>query len=66
MLNVDQKRIFDKIKSHFMSQKEREDLANLHMRLEDIIGTDEWCGSKNILFVGDLLQLPPVNGRQAN
>ena len=26
MLNVDQKRIFDKIKSHLMSQKEREDL----------------------------------------
>uniref|UniRef100_A0A1X7UA62 Uncharacterized protein n=1 Tax=Amphimedon queenslandica TaxID=400682 RepID=A0A1X7UA62_AMPQE len=26
MLNVDQKRIFDKIKSHFMSQKESEDL----------------------------------------
>ena len=38
-------------------------LAYLHMRLEDIIGTDEWFGSKNILFVGDLLQLPPVNGR---
>ena len=29
------------------------------MRLEDIFGTDEWFGSKNILFVGDLLQLPP-------
>ena len=26
MLNVDQKRIFDEIKSHLMSQKEREDL----------------------------------------
>ena len=38
-------------------------LAYLHMRLEDIFGTDEWFGSKNILFVGDLLQLPPVNGR---
>ena len=30
-------------------------LAYLHMRLEDIFGTDEWFGSKNILFVGDLL-----------
>uniref|UniRef100_A0A1X7UWN2 ATP-dependent DNA helicase n=1 Tax=Amphimedon queenslandica TaxID=400682 RepID=A0A1X7UWN2_AMPQE len=29
----------------------------------DIFGTNEWFGSKNILFVGDLLQLPPVNGR---
>uniref|UniRef100_A0A1X7T7Y2 ATP-dependent DNA helicase n=1 Tax=Amphimedon queenslandica TaxID=400682 RepID=A0A1X7T7Y2_AMPQE len=38
-------------------------LAYLHMHLEDIFGTDEWFGSKNILFVGDLLQLPPVNGR---
>uniref|UniRef100_A0A1X7T5U6 ATP-dependent DNA helicase n=1 Tax=Amphimedon queenslandica TaxID=400682 RepID=A0A1X7T5U6_AMPQE len=38
-------------------------LANLHMRLEDIFGTDEWFESKIILFVGDLLQLPPVNGR---
>uniref|UniRef100_A0A1X7VJU5 Uncharacterized protein n=1 Tax=Amphimedon queenslandica TaxID=400682 RepID=A0A1X7VJU5_AMPQE len=37
-------------------------LAYIHMRLEDIFGTDEWFGSKNILFVGDLL-LPPVNGR---
>uniref|UniRef100_A0A1X7V0X8 Uncharacterized protein n=1 Tax=Amphimedon queenslandica TaxID=400682 RepID=A0A1X7V0X8_AMPQE len=40
-------------------------LAYLHMRLEDIFGDDEWFGSKNILFVGDLLQLPPVNGRPA-
>ena len=38
-------------------------LIYLHMRLEDTFGTDEWFGSKNILFVGDLLQLPPVNGR---
>ena len=38
-------------------------LAYLHLRLEDIFGTDEWFGSKNIFFVGDLLQLPPVNGR---
>ena len=28
-------------------------LAYLHMRLEDIFGTDEWFASKNILFVGD-------------
>uniref|UniRef100_A0A1X7UWS5 ATP-dependent DNA helicase n=1 Tax=Amphimedon queenslandica TaxID=400682 RepID=A0A1X7UWS5_AMPQE len=38
-------------------------LAYLHMLLEDIFETDEWFGSKNILFAGDLLQLPPVNGR---
>uniref|UniRef100_A0A1X7UW77 ATP-dependent DNA helicase n=1 Tax=Amphimedon queenslandica TaxID=400682 RepID=A0A1X7UW77_AMPQE len=38
-------------------------LAYLHIRLEDIFGTDEWFISKNISFVGDLLQLPPVNCR---
>uniref|UniRef100_A0A1X7URI5 ATP-dependent DNA helicase n=1 Tax=Amphimedon queenslandica TaxID=400682 RepID=A0A1X7URI5_AMPQE len=38
-------------------------LAYLHMHLENIFGTDEWFGCKNILFVGDHLQLPPVNGR---
>ena len=38
-------------------------LAYLHMHLEDIFGTDELFGSKNSLFVGDLLQLPPVNVR---
>uniref|UniRef100_A0A1X7TKF0 ATP-dependent DNA helicase n=1 Tax=Amphimedon queenslandica TaxID=400682 RepID=A0A1X7TKF0_AMPQE len=38
-------------------------LAYLHMCLEDIFGTNEWFGSKNILFAGYFLQLPPVNGR---
>ena len=37
-------------------------LAYLHLRLEEVFGTDNWFGSVNILFVGDLLQLPPVNG----
>ena len=37
-------------------------LAYLHLRLEELFGTDNWFGSMNILFVGDLLQLPPVNG----
>ena len=41
MLNVDQKRIFDKIKSHLMSQKEREDLlenesSSILLRLDNI------------------------------
>uniref|UniRef100_A0A1X7V4W2 ATP-dependent DNA helicase n=1 Tax=Amphimedon queenslandica TaxID=400682 RepID=A0A1X7V4W2_AMPQE len=40
MLNVDQKRIFDKIKSHFISQKEREDLleneSSRLLRLDNI------------------------------
>ena len=37
-------------------------LAYMHLRLEELIGTNEWFGSKNMLYVGDLLQLPPVNG----
>ena len=37
-------------------------LAYLHLRLEELFGTDNWFGSMNSLFVGDLLQLPPVNG----
>ena len=24
--------------------------------------SDDWFGGKNVLFVGDILQLPPVNG----
>ena len=36
-------------------------LAYMHLRLEELFGTNEWFGSKNMLFVGDL-QLPPVNG----
>ena len=37
-------------------------LVYLHLRLEELFGTDSWFGSMNILFVGDLLQLPAVNG----
>ena len=37
-------------------------LAYLHLRLDDIYGSNDRFGSKNI-FVGDLLQLPLVNGR---
>ena len=37
-------------------------LAYLHLRLEEVFGTDNWFGLISILFVGDLLQLPPVNG----
>ena len=36
-------------------------LAYIHLRLEELFGTDNWFGGKNILFVGDILQLPPVN-----
>ena len=37
-------------------------LAYMHMRLEELFGGDEWFGSRNMLFVGDLLQLQPVSG----
>ena len=38
-------------------------LAYVHLRLEEIFGeSSTWFGATNILFVGDILQLPPVNG----
>ena len=37
-------------------------LAYIHLRLEELFGSADWFGSMNVMFVGDLLQLPPVNG----
>ena len=37
-------------------------LAYVHLRLDEIFARDEWFGGMNVLFVGDILQLPPVNG----
>ena len=37
-------------------------LTYIHLRLDEIYGGDEWFGGKTILCMGDLLQLPPVNG----
>ena len=37
-------------------------LAFVHTRLEELFGNNEWFGSRNLLFVGDRLQLPPVHG----
>uniref|UniRef100_A0A1X7U5X8 OTU domain-containing protein n=1 Tax=Amphimedon queenslandica TaxID=400682 RepID=A0A1X7U5X8_AMPQE len=65
MLNVDQKRIFDKIKSHLISQKEREDLleneSSRLLRLDNIEPLRMFISG--VGGTGDLLQLPPVNGR---
>ena len=36
-------------------------LAYIHLRLDELFGGDEWFGSRNMLFVGDILQLQPVN-----
>ena len=38
-------------------------LAYMHLRLEKLFGGNEWFGSKNVLFEGYLLQLPPVSGK---
>ena len=38
-------------------------LAYIHLRLEELFSGEQRFGSKNILFVGDILQLPPVKGR---
>ena len=40
-------------------------LAYIHLRLEELFGGEDWFGDVNILFVGDLLQLQPVNGKPA-
>ena len=37
-------------------------LAYIHLRLDEIFARDKWFGGVNVLFVGDILQLPPVNG----
>ena len=37
-------------------------LAYIHLLLNEIFAKDEWFGSVNVLFVGDILQLRPING----
>ena len=37
-------------------------LAYIHLCLDEIFAKDEWLGCVNVLFVGDILQLPTVNG----
>ena len=37
-------------------------LAYIHLRLYDIFARDESFGGVNVLFVGDILQLPLMNG----
>ena len=40
-------------------------LAYLHLCLEELFGGSDWFVSMNVIFAGDLLQLPPVNGSPA-
>ena len=37
-------------------------LTYIHLCMDEIFARDQWFGGVNILFVGDILQLPPVNG----
>ena len=37
-------------------------LAYVHLCLDEIFGRDQWFGGVNVVFVGDILQLPPVHG----
>ena len=37
-------------------------MAYIHLRLDELFGGNDWFGSRNMIFVGDLLQLQPVNG----
>uniref|UniRef100_A0A1X7V2I6 Uncharacterized protein n=1 Tax=Amphimedon queenslandica TaxID=400682 RepID=A0A1X7V2I6_AMPQE len=66
MLNEDQKRIFHKIKNHLISQKEQEDLleneSSRLLRLDNIKPLRMFISG--VGGTGDLLQLPPVNGRR--
>ena len=36
-------------------------LAYVHLRLDEIFGKDDWFGGINVLFVGNILQLPRVS-----
>ena len=36
-------------------------LTYMHMRLEELFGGEEWFGCRNMMFVGDFLQLQPAN-----
>ena len=47
---------------HEVSMVSSLNLAYIHLRLHEIYAKDEWFGGVNVLFVGDILQLPPVNG----
>ena len=47
-----------------VSMLSSQNLAYIHLCLEEVFGSGDWFGSINMLFVGDLLQLPPVNGAQ--
>ena len=37
-------------------------LAYMYLTLEELFGGSEWFGARNVLFVGDIPQLQPVNG----
>ena len=36
-------------------------LAYMHLRLEELFGDEDWFGCRNVMFVGDILQLQPVS-----
>ena len=35
-------------------------LVYIHTGLNELFELDNWFGGKNVFFVGDILQLPPV------
>ena len=37
-------------------------LSYIYLRLEELFVVTDWFGSINVMFVGDSLQLPPING----
>ena len=37
-------------------------VSNINLAYIHLMSKDQWFGGPNVLFVGDILQLPPVNG----
>lgn len=46
---------------HEISMVSSLNLMYIHLRLDEIFGGDRWFAGKAILFVGNVLKLPPVN-----
>ena len=46
-----------------MSMVSSDHFYHLHKRLKDIFDSQDDFGGRALLMVGDLLQMPPVNGR---
>ena len=66
--NISQKVMKTKLHSvklivvHEISKVSSLTLMYMHLRLEELFGGNKWFGCRYMMFVGNLLQLQPVNG----